>query len=86
VLANWDRLTRFVDDPADPARQQRDRAASEVQLSEDGITRIENGDNLVFAQYGEADIPNYWQYARTFTHIVVVVKENHTVTPSTTLS
>ena len=26
-----------------------------------------NGDNLAFAQYGEADIPNYWQYARTYT-------------------
>ena len=25
-----------------------------------------NGDNLTYAQYGEADIPNYWQYARTF--------------------
>jgi phospholipase C len=26
-----------------------------------------NGDNLAYAQYGEADIPNYWAYARTFT-------------------
>ena len=26
-----------------------------------------NGDDLVYAQYGEADIPNYWKYARTFT-------------------
>ena len=26
-----------------------------------------NGDNLVYAQYQESDIPNYWQYARTFT-------------------
>ena len=26
-----------------------------------------NGDNLAYAQYLEADIPNYWQYARTFT-------------------
>ena len=26
-----------------------------------------NGDDLVYAQYGEADIPNYWQYARHFT-------------------
>ena len=26
-----------------------------------------NGDNLAFAQYGEAQIPNYWQYARKFT-------------------
>src|SRR5206468_1131136 len=25
-----------------------------------------NGDNLTYAQYSEADIPNYWQYARTF--------------------
>src|SRR5215813_10094768 len=25
------------------------------------------GDNLVYAQYAEADIPNYWQYARRFT-------------------
>jgi phospholipase C len=25
-----------------------------------------NGDNLMYAQYTEADIPNYWQYARTF--------------------
>ena len=25
-----------------------------------------NGDNLVYAQYQEADIPNYWQYARHF--------------------
>jgi phospholipase C len=25
-----------------------------------------NGDNLAFAQYQEADIPNYWQYARHF--------------------
>jgi phospholipase C len=27
----------------------------------------QNGDNLVYAQYQEADIPNYWQYARHFT-------------------
>ena len=27
----------------------------------------QNGDNLAFAQYQEADIPNYWQYARHFT-------------------
>jgi phospholipase C len=27
----------------------------------------QNGDNLVYAQYREADIPNYWQYARHFT-------------------
>jgi phospholipase C len=26
-----------------------------------------NGDNLAYAQYGESDIPNYWQYARTYT-------------------
>ncbi len=26
-----------------------------------------DGDNLVYAQYGEEDIPNYWQYARHFT-------------------
>jgi phospholipase C len=26
-----------------------------------------NGDNLAFAQYQEADIPNYWKYARTYT-------------------
>src|SRR5437870_4733355 len=26
-----------------------------------------NGDNLAYAQYGEADIPNYWAYARTYT-------------------
>ncbi|MDB4958548.1 MAG: acid phosphatase [Myxococcales bacterium] len=26
-----------------------------------------NGDDLAYAQYGEADIPNYWQYARHFT-------------------
>jgi phospholipase C len=26
-----------------------------------------NGDNLAYGQYREADIPNYWQYARTFT-------------------
>ncbi len=26
-----------------------------------------NGDNLAYAQYLEKDIPNYWQYARTFT-------------------
>jgi len=26
-----------------------------------------NGDNLAYAQYGEDDIPNYWQYARHFT-------------------
>lgn len=26
-----------------------------------------NGDNLMYAQYREADIPNYWQYARHFT-------------------
>ena len=25
-----------------------------------------NGDNLVYAQYQESDIPNYWQYARHF--------------------
>ena len=25
------------------------------------------GDNLAYAQYREADIPNYWAYARTFT-------------------
>jgi phospholipase C len=27
----------------------------------------QNGDNLAYAQYVEADIPNYWKYARTFT-------------------
>jgi phospholipase C len=27
----------------------------------------QGGDNLVYAQYKEADIPNYWKYARTFT-------------------
>jgi phospholipase C len=27
----------------------------------------QNGDDLAYAQYHEADIPNYWQYARTFT-------------------
>jgi len=27
----------------------------------------DNNDYLVYAQYQEADIPNYWQYARTFT-------------------
>ncbi len=27
----------------------------------------QNGDNLVFAQYFESDIPNYWAYARTYT-------------------
>jgi phospholipase C len=26
-----------------------------------------NGDNLAYAQYLESDIPNYWQYAKTFT-------------------
>jgi phospholipase C len=26
-----------------------------------------NGDNLAYAQYAEADIPNYWAYARSFT-------------------
>ncbi len=26
-----------------------------------------NGDNLVYAQYREVDLPNYWQYARTYT-------------------
>ncbi len=26
-----------------------------------------NGDHLAWAQYGEGDIPNYWQYARHFT-------------------
>jgi phospholipase C len=26
----------------------------------------QDGDNLAYAQYGEADIPNYWQYARHF--------------------
>ena len=26
-----------------------------------------NGDNLAYAQYHEADIPNYWAYARAFT-------------------
>jgi phospholipase C len=26
-----------------------------------------NGDNLVYAQYGESEIPNYWKYARNFT-------------------
>jgi phospholipase C len=26
-----------------------------------------NGDHLAWAQYQEADIPNYWKYARTFT-------------------
>jgi phospholipase C len=26
-----------------------------------------NGDDLVYAQYQESDIPNYWQYARHFT-------------------
>jgi phospholipase C len=27
----------------------------------------QNGDNLAYSQYQEADIPNYWQYARKFT-------------------
>jgi phospholipase C len=27
----------------------------------------QNGDDLAYAQYAEADIPNYWQYARHFT-------------------
>src|SRR5215471_2022070 len=27
----------------------------------------DTGDNLVYAQYGEHDIPNYWAYARRFT-------------------
>jgi phospholipase C len=27
----------------------------------------DTGDGLAYAQYGEADIPNYWKYARTFT-------------------
>ncbi len=27
----------------------------------------EKGDHLVYAQYQEADLPNYWQYARHFT-------------------
>jgi phospholipase C len=31
----------------------------------DGSTK--NGDDLAYAQYHEEDIPNYWQYARTFT-------------------
>jgi phospholipase C len=31
----------------------------------DGATN--NGDNLVYAQYTEDDIPNYWQYARHYT-------------------
>ena len=26
-----------------------------------------NGDNLAYAQYQEADIPNYWAYAKAFT-------------------
>ena len=26
-----------------------------------------NGDNLAYGQYRESDIPNYWQYARTYT-------------------
>ncbi len=26
-----------------------------------------NGDELAYAQYHESDIPNYWQYAKTFT-------------------
>jgi phospholipase C len=26
-----------------------------------------NGDNLALSQYHESDLPNYWQYARTFT-------------------
>jgi phospholipase C len=26
-----------------------------------------NGDNLAYAQYQEADLPNYWTYAKTFT-------------------
>jgi phospholipase C len=26
-----------------------------------------NGDNLAYAQYQQSDIPNYWQYATTFT-------------------
>jgi phospholipase C len=34
-------------------------------LDVDGASK--NNDNLVYAQYGEPDIPNYWQYARKFT-------------------
>jgi phospholipase C len=34
----------------------------------DGVpTTSQNGDNLAYAQYREADIPNYWAYAKTFT-------------------
>ncbi len=33
----------------------------------DNAGATQNGDNLVYSQYYESDIPNYWQYARTFT-------------------
>jgi phospholipase C len=34
----------------------------------DGVAgSTQNGDDLAYAQYGEADIPNYWAYARAFT-------------------
>jgi len=32
----------------------------------DLVAGASDGDNLVYAQYTEADIPNYWQYARHF--------------------
>jgi phospholipase C len=32
----------------------------------DLVAGASDGDNLVYAQYAEADIPNYWQYARHF--------------------
>ncbi len=34
---------------------------------EDNAGSTKNGDHLSWAQYHEADIPNYWAYAKTFT-------------------
>jgi phospholipase C len=44
-----------------------DWAAGKMDGWEDVAGSDVNGDRLAWAQYQEADLPNYWKYARTFT-------------------
>lgn len=44
-----------------------DYAAGKMNGWDQTAGTSQNGDNLAYAQYREADIPNYWQYARHFT-------------------
>src|SRR5690348_9857745 len=51
-----------------------ERKCALTDMNDGGMNGWENttdsdqgGDHLAWAQYQESDIPNYWQYARTFT-------------------